>query len=63
MLKPTAGEISEAKSFPSGWVYRIDPKYNPSGKVPPEGIVGAWQVDENGNILGEFKHNPKYKKE
>ncbi len=59
-LKPSPGEMLEAKSFPNGWVYRIDSKYDPSGKVPPKGIVGAWQVNECGEIVGEFKHNPNY---
>ncbi len=35
---PTLGEIEEAKSYPDGWVYRIDKDYDPKGTVPPEAM-------------------------
>ncbi len=60
---PTPEAIAEAKLNPGGWVYEIDEGYDPDGAVPPEGIVGAWRVNEAGSIVGEFKPNPNYRKD
>ena len=53
----------EAKNTPGGWVYAIDRNYgaDPSNGVPAEAIKGAWKVDENGEITGEFIPNPNYR--
>lgn len=58
--KPTSGEIKEALNFPNGRVYLIHPDYSADGDVPPTAIIGAWKVDANGQIVGEFIHNPNY---
>ena len=58
--KPYPQEIEEAKQNPNGWVYRIAGKFSDGNTVPPEAIVGAWQVDSNGIISSEFQRNPKY---
>jgi hypothetical protein len=60
---PNAGAIAEAKKHPGGWVYEIDSDQvaDPNGYVPPRAIIGAWQVDEAGVIVGEFQPNPNYK--
>ncbi len=47
--QPRPEALAEAKLNPGGWVYEIE-----------EAIVGAWQVDESGNIVGEFKPNPNH---
>ncbi|KJY43635.1 hypothetical protein VR41_02385 [Streptomyces sp. NRRL B-1568] len=52
---------AQAAARPGGWVYAIDPYFDPEGKVPPFGIVGAWKVDERGELSGEFQHNPNYR--
>jgi hypothetical protein len=59
---PSAGAIAEAKKNPDGWVYEIDGEQvaDPDGEVPPRAIIGAWQVDGAGRIVGEFKANPNY---
>jgi hypothetical protein len=44
----------------NGWVYKIEGSFGPTEYVPPEAIVGAWKVDENGKVTGEFLPNPKY---
>lgn len=56
----TADVVRAARENPNGWVYKIEEKYGPTASVPPEGIVGAWKVDANGNITGEFIPNPKW---
>lgn len=52
--------IKAARENANGWVYKIEGFYGPTEYVPPEAIVGAWKVDENGNLTGEFLPNPKY---
>ncbi len=43
--------VEEAKKNPNGWVYKIDKNYDLSGDIPGKAIVGAWRVDEYGNII------------
>lgn len=52
--------LREAKNNPNGWVYKIDNGYDTSGDIPPEAIVGAWRVDENGEIIVGFISNENY---
>jgi hypothetical protein len=59
--KLTDAIIQEAKRHPGGWVYKIEGEYGPSDSVPPESVVGAWKVDESGEIEGDFIPNPNYK--
>jgi hypothetical protein len=59
-ILPGPQEIEEAKRNPDGWVYRISGSYGPTEAVPPEAIVGAWKVDKDGNIVGDFIPNPKF---
>ncbi len=51
---------AEARANPGGWVYAIDPEFDGSDGVPPEGIIGAWRSDEAGEVSGEFTPNPRY---
>jgi hypothetical protein len=51
----------QAKQTPNSWLYIVDPGYEDSGDdVPPEGVVGAYRIDENGEIDEEFQHNDEY---
>ena len=60
-LQPEAGELAEAARNPGGWVYRIAGAYSPHDRVPPEAIVGAWKVGDDGQIVGDFMPNPNFK--
>ena len=42
-------------------MYEIDPRFDPNGAVPPEGIKGAWTVGDDGVPTGEYQANPRYK--
>jgi len=57
---PPLGAIKEALNYPNGFVYEIDPEFENKDNVPPEAIKGAWAVNENGVITGEFIPNPNY---
>lgn len=55
---------AEAKNRPGGYIYCIDPNYakdGVNGAIPPEGIIGAYPVDDAGNVIDEFQANPNYK--
>jgi hypothetical protein len=59
-MEITEKDISAARQNPGGWVYKIDGHFYRDENIPPEAIVGAWQVDENGMIGSEFIPNPRY---
>jgi len=53
----------QARQQPGGYVYCIDPHYaqdGAGGEIPPQGIIGAYSVDANGEIIPEFMANPHY---
>jgi hypothetical protein len=52
--------VTEAKTKPGGWVYEIVGEYGPDDAVPPTAIRGAWKVDDNGDIAGDFLPNPVF---
>jgi hypothetical protein len=60
-VKPTQEAIAQAKLNPGGWVLVVDGYAGPDDQVPPERVQGAWKVDSNGEITGNFVPNPKYK--
>lgn len=57
---PLQSEIEEAKRRPNGWLYRIAPHFGAHERIPPEAVIGAWKVDAEGVITGEFILNQKY---
>jgi hypothetical protein len=60
-IDPKPEEIEEAKARPGGWVYRIEGTFARDEHVPKEAVVGAWRVDVNGRIVGDFMPNPNYR--
>ncbi|SDR08154.1 type VII secretion system-associated protein [Actinopolyspora saharensis] len=51
----------QAKQTPDSWLYIVDPSYESSGEdVPPEGVVGAFRIDSDGEIEQEFHPNEEY---
>jgi len=58
---PSKAAIEEAKKNPNGYVYAIDEAFNSINEdVPPTAILGAWKVNEHGEIVGDFVKNPNY---
>ncbi|WP_329499951.1 hypothetical protein [Kitasatospora herbaricolor] len=50
---------SERARAAGGWLYRTDPGYDPAGRVPPQAVAGAWEVNSAGRAV-RFWHNPEY---
>jgi hypothetical protein len=51
----------QARQTPNSWLYIVDPGYEESGDdIPPEGVIGAYHIDENGEIDEDFQHNDEY---
>ncbi len=63
---PTAPAITEtmrqqARQTPNSWLYIVDPGYQESGDdVRPEGVIGAYRIDEHGEIDERFHVNDGY---
>jgi SAM-dependent methyltransferase len=66
------GEAAPDRSFPAdlqeqagenagGWEYELDPSFRGTGLIPPERIVGAWRLDDDGSATDEFVANPSYR--
>jgi hypothetical protein len=50
-----------AKQNPNSWLYIADPGYAAEdGDVPPEGVVGAYRIDVDGEIDEDFQFNDQY---
>jgi len=62
-------EITEAmrayaKQIPGQFLYMIDETHAPDGAdgaVPPEGIIGAYPIDDKGDVTPLFSVNTRYK--
>lgn len=58
-ITPQMREAARAQR--GGWVYAIDPEFDPNGQVPGWGVRGAYRVDDQGAIHGDFVPNPDYR--
>ena len=60
-VPPVTEEVRElARRSPNSWIYSVDGAYEAEGEVPPYAVVGAWPVDESGQ-LGAFTANDNYR--
>jgi len=59
-VSPAPDLLAEARAHPGGWVYEVHSGYDSRGTVPPHAIRGAWKVDDDGNLTGEYVANEKY---
>lgn len=46
---------------PNSWLYVIDPALDPDEEVPPWGVVGAYPVNNLGQIEDNFRPNDEYR--
>jgi hypothetical protein len=55
------GLVAEAQRQGNGWVYVIDQRTRtPRGAVPPEDIVGAFEVKGGQVVPGSYRASPKH---
>jgi hypothetical protein len=55
------GLIAEARRQGNGWVYIVDQRTRtPNGAVPPEDIVGAFEVKDGRVLADSYRPNPKH---
>lgn len=59
-LNPTKEAQKEAMKNPNGYVYVIESNFKHKKNIPSSAIIGAWEVDENGEIIGSFLPNPNH---
>ncbi len=59
--EPSEAAKREALKHPNGWVYALDAAFEYEEEVPSEAILGAWKVNSEGKIIGDFVPNDKYK--
>jgi hypothetical protein len=58
---PPPDLVAQARENPGGWVYETDGPFGPDDTPPPEAISGAWPVDDDGEIAGDFVPNPHHR--
>ncbi|HEY8371761.1 MAG TPA: type VII secretion system-associated protein [Pseudonocardiaceae bacterium] len=52
----------EARRKPNSWLYVVDPFFaRPGAEVPNWGVRGAYRVDAQGQLTGEWSPNPQYR--
>jgi hypothetical protein len=55
------GLIAKAKRQGEGWVYVVDQRTPfPQGAVPPEDIVGAFEIKDGQVVSGSYRPSPKH---
>jgi hypothetical protein len=56
------GLVEEARRQGNGWVYIVDQRTRtPEGPVPPEDIIGAFEVKGGQIVPGSYRRSPKHK--
>jgi hypothetical protein len=56
-----ADAVAEAQRQGHGWLFIVDARRGPdNGHVPPEDIIGYFQVEEGRLVPGSYKPNPKH---
>lgn len=52
---------ASARANPNTWLYVIDPAFDEDADIPPWGVVGAYQVNAEGEIDPTFRRNTAYR--
>ena len=51
-----------ARKAGGGWLDEVVGDHDVSGEIPVSAIKGAWRLDANGDLTGEYVANPNYGK-
>jgi hypothetical protein len=57
---PPESVIERARTRPGTWIYEIVGEYSEDDAIPPEAIKGAWKVDEDGRLTGDYLPNENF---
>lgn len=61
MSEPITAEMRrQARQQPQSWLYLTDPAYAEATEVPPWAVIGAYEVDDRGEVLEKFYENPNF---
>jgi hypothetical protein len=52
---------ASAMANPNTWLYVIDPAFDEDADIPPWGVVGAYRVNDHGEIDPTFRRNTEYR--
>ena len=53
--QPLPGEALQImKNYPGGYVYQIHGGFGSEESVSPEAVIGGWEVNDDGEVIGEF---------
>jgi hypothetical protein len=50
-----------ARSAAGGWLYVVDRHFDASADVPDHGLIGAWRIDDAGEVGDDVRANPEYR--
>ncbi|MBO0683264.1 MAG: hypothetical protein J2P45_08930 [Candidatus Dormibacteraeota bacterium] len=50
----------QARRAGGGWLDEVVGEHSPTSPVPITAIRGAWRLDANGDLTGEYVANPNY---
>jgi hypothetical protein len=54
--------MAEAQRQGNGWVYLIDQRTpTPAGRVPPEDIIGAFEIRNGAVVAGSYTRSPEHR--
>ncbi|SEE62182.1 type VII secretion system-associated protein [Streptomyces sp. TLI_105] len=60
-IPPVTEEMrAAARRMPGGYLYAVDPAFDPQGEVPGHGIRGAFRIDADGEIT-DYMANERYR--
>ncbi|EHR63787.1 type VII secretion system-associated protein [Saccharomonospora cyanea] len=57
----TADMRANARANPGSWLYVIDEAFDPNGNVPSWAVIGAYPVNDRGEIVDDFHFNDQYR--
>ena len=57
----TAEMRHNARANPNSWLYVIDEAFDPNGPVPSWAVVGAYPVNDAGDVVADFHPNDRYR--
>lgn len=58
---PPPDVLARARQNPGARIYKLKDRYGTLADAPIHAVLGWWDVDGKGEVLGEFVVNPDYR--